>query len=613
MNVFVITLNLPKERKSLVAEELLKMAAIYPHLGTDTLCEWHSACGTIISACMHTADELSAPRRYVSQNNKQVVLYSGLPVNPAGDFPAHQADALAANWTRLDHALEGMYSLARITEDPLQLEIQTDILGFENVFYYNQGDIWLFSNSVRLIQRIYKPCSLDPLGMSMFLAMNWVGSDHTLRTGIKKIPGGQRWTWHKGDHRPKEHDYYPASNLVNQPARKLDQDTVKQLANDLMQPLNSLVKDFDTITCSLTGGRDSRLITALMVNASVSAHYYTYGNPSGGDAEIAAQICQKLNLPYEILGTDAADIKSGWDTAARQIAMRGDGMYPLQLITGTVAFSKREIDHLNIRIWGVGGEIARGHYSTPRLFLNKPSVADMQHYMATRLTSNYGDLIREEGVSQAQKYIHQFVSKYADYGFAPLDIPDAFYTYERVGRRAGNNIRTSMPFHDSFSPYCTRPFVEAAFAVSALQRCTEPLHYSLTRLLSPELHRMPFLNKPWPIQSAALYLLGELGKIKLNNLQRRLQRLTGIEKRGNIIKSHLATDTMFNRAEWLEAKREEIRDVCLSHEDSPIWDIADRLLFERITSVKYDPAERSRHMKNIFHIATLFYYDTYDK
>lgn len=610
MNVFIIAMNLPGEHRSKIAVELLKMAEVYPHLGADTLREWQSTCGTVTGACMHTIDNMSAPRRYVFQNKKQLVLYSGLPVNPAGDFPAHQADALATHWDQLDHALEGMYSLARITDAPLQIDIQTDILGLENVFYFNQGDVWLFSNSVHLIERTYKPCALDPVGMSLFLTMGWVGSDRTLRSGIKTIPPGHRWTWRKGDHKPKQHAYYPASKLARQPTGKLTNATVKQLANNLMRPLTSLQKDFDTITCALTGGRDSRLIAALLVNANVPAHYYTYGNPSGGDATIAKQICQKLNLPYEVLDIDTSDIKAGWDTAARQLARRGDGMYPLQLITGTVAFSKRQPKHLNIRMWGAGGEIARGYYSSPGLILSKPSVADIQSYLVRRSIFNHGHLILHEGIEHTWEYLHQFVTQFADDGFKPLDILDAFYAYQRVGRRAGNNIHTSIPFHDSFSPFCTRAFIEAAFSVSALQRCTEPLHYSLTRFLSPELHQLPYLKHPWSTQSKALYALNDRIKGRFTRLLRKLQQFKGEQQQNTTPKTHLAADTMFDRLDWLEEKREVIRDICLDQKDSPIWTIADRPLFEHITSSKCDPTERALYMKRIFHIATLFYYDT---
>ena len=613
MNIFVIAWNLPKERQSMIATELSRMTEIYPHLESDTLWEWHSTCGTALAASVHTADKLAAPRHYVTQSDNQVVFYSGLPVNPCGDFPAHQADALAAHWNRLDESLEGMYSITRITDDPLKFEMQTDILGFEKVFYFHQGDLWLVSNSVQLIERINRPSALDPLGASMFLAMGWVGGDRTLRTDIRTIPGGQRWTWREGDREPQQDAYYPASKLALQPRRALDSPFIKQLANDLMQPLSSLQQSFDTITCALTGGRDSRLIAALLTGAGVPAHYYTYGDPSGGDATIARQVSQALDLPYEVLDTNESAVMAGWDTAVRQIVQRADGMYPLQLIAGTVTFSDRELDHLNIRMWGAGGEIARAYYlKKPELFFAKPGVEGIQNLLVSRV-NNYAGLIRQEGIALVRDYIHQFVNQYAAVGFAPIDIPDAFYTYERVGRRAGNNMHTSIPFHDSFSPFCTRPFIEAAFTTTALQRCTEPLHYELTRFLSPELHKLPYLKESWRSQQAVLNLLKAYAKSKSDTIRKRLDRLKGRSKRDAAISNPMITNTMFDRLGWLEAKREEIREISLSQKDSLIWELVDRSMFERITSSTTDPKERSHYLKGIFHIATLFYYELYDR
>jgi hypothetical protein len=74
----------------------------------------------------------------------------------------------------------------------------------------------------------------------------------------------------------------------------------------------------------------------------------------------------------------------------------------------------------------------------------------------------------------------------------------------------------------------------------------------------------------------------------------------------------MVTNTMFDRLGWLESKREEIREISLSQKDSLIWELVDRSMFERITSSSTDPKERSHLLKGIFHIATLFYYDTYD-
>jgi len=613
MHVFLVAWNLQKDRQSAVVKELLKLQEVYPHLGANTLWEWQSACGTVMAASLHTLNSLLGPRQYVSESDRQVVFYSGLPVNPSNDFPAHKAESLATHWDQLDETLEGLYSVARISDDPPQLEVQTDVLGFEKVFYFCQENMCLISNSVRLIECIIGPRALDPLGVSMFVSMGWVGSDHTLRTDIKVMPGGQRWIWRVGQSKPVRTTYYPVSKLALQKRRKLDSSFIEQLANDLMRPLNSLGHNFDSIKCALTGGRDSRFIAALLFGAGISAEYYTYGDLSGGDVAIAKQISKMLTVPYEVYETYEFNVLAEWDTAVRQIVQRADGMYPLQLIAGTVAFSARPLDQLNIRLWGVGGEIARGYYQKPELFLRGAGLEIVQGYLFSQLIKNYNGLILEEGISLVRGYMRYFVEQCLIAGFSPVDIPDALYAFERVGRRGGNNMHASIPFHDSFSPFCTRYFLEAAFAVTALQRCTESIHYEVTRFLSPELHRLPFVGKGWRSQQGAAHVLRTYGNLQWRRIRRKLARLKGMDKQDAKSSAALITDTMFNRLGWLEAKREAIREVCLSQEDSVVWRIVDRSKFERVTSPDTSTEERSRYLKAIFHIATLFYYEIYDQ
>jgi asparagine synthase (glutamine-hydrolysing) len=563
---------------------------------------------------MHTADQVAAPRNYVMQSDGQVVFYNGLPVNPAGDYPAHRAEALSAHWDELTEKLEGVYFVARATDDPPRLELQTDILGFDQVYYFHQGDLWLVSNSVRLIERISGSSALDPLGASLFLAIKWVGADCTLRSDIRVIPGGQRWTWRKGDIERRRQSYYPPSKLARQLRQALTPSYVKQLADDLIQPLRSIGQSFDDITCAMSGGRDSRLMVALVIQAGIPARYYTYGDPSGTNAEIARRIAQTFDLPYEVVRTTTSDVIENWDKACWLHVRQSDGMSPLQFIAGTTAFLTPQIDRLDIRLWGVGGEIARAPYSgmykpgSP-LFLTRHDVAGVQRYLAEQRIKNHGGLVRQEAVELARDYIHRFVTQRADDGFAPLDIPDVFYAYQHVGRRGGSNMRRSMAIRDVFSPYCTRPFIEAAFAMPALQRYTQPLHYNVMRLLSPEMHRLPFNpvgTGPWPLQQPVMNLLKSYGTAQLRRISRRISRLF---KRDKVAPEHIVRDNMFDRWGWFEAKREQVREICLDQSDSPLWSFVDRSMFDRITSSATDPVKRSHYMKALYHIATLFYYE----
>ena len=66
---------------------------------------------------------------------------------------------------------------------------------------------------------------------------------------------------------------------------------------------------------------------------------------------------------------------------------------------------------------------------------------------------------------------------------------------------------------------------------------------------------------------------------------------------------------MFNRSSWYEAKREEIREICLEQKNALLWDFVNRNMFEEITSSKTDAADRSHYLQALYNIATLFYYE----
>ncbi|MFH1932390.1 MAG: asparagine synthase-related protein [Pseudomonadota bacterium] len=466
---------------------------------------------------------------------------------------------------------------------------------------------------MQLIERISKPRALDPLGVSIFLSTGWVGSDHTLRCDIRVIPGGQRWTWQGGDNEPTRQTYYPPSRLARQPRQVLTPSYIKQLADGLIQPLRSLSQSFDNITCSLTGGLDSRLIAAMLIRAGLKAQYYTFGDPSDTDVKIATLIARTFDLPYKVTTITVSDVISDWDNTCLQTIQQADGMRSLYLASGMLKNRAPRIDRLDVILWGAGGEIARCFYGNPHFFLARLDVADIERLLVKKRNRDYGGLIRQEGVALVRGYIHRFIMQCVDDGFAPIDIPDLFGMYQGDARRVGNNSRGLMSCRDVFSPYCTRAFVDATFALPALQRFTEPLHYSLMRLLSPELHSMPSDKGPWPLQQPIMNLIMNLlksyGTAQLARIRRRLRDVLIKANRDKCCSSYIGCDIMLDRKSWFEAKHEQLREVCLDQTNSSIWDFVDRSMFDRIMSSATDPVDRSRYLKVLCDIVTLFHYE----
>jgi asparagine synthase (glutamine-hydrolysing) len=602
MNLFVVGWNLPKDRHRLILTELRQMKDIYSELDPKTC--WHrmSTCGTIFSASMSVPNRVATPRRYVAQTDNQAVFFSGLPVNPNGGYCGHCAEDLIPRWEELTDVLEGQYVLVRVTDHPAKLELQTDILGYEQVFYSKQADYWLISNSVFLIEKLTDFRTMDALGAGFFLSAGWVGADRTLREGIRVIPAGQYWTWQKGKAEPKRKSYYPLAKLTRQQSFSTRTPQIKSLADKMSQPCLNLCQNFQDIKCTLTGGRDSRLIAALLIKNGLQVEYITTGNQLTPDVQIASNIAEKLNLTHKVAKVADSDILSKWDIALKRSIRQTDGMRSLFLIRGIVNSLQSKFDRKQMILWGAGGEIARCFYGYPYSFPGKLNYSSIVKVIRKKRNKSFGGLVTPDIVKLVEDYIKSYVRKGVDDGFKLANIPDAFGMYQGDARRIGNNMRGLMMSRDVFSPFCTRAFVEAAFAIPLIKRYAESLHYRLILSLSPELHRLDFDKYSWPQQQLYLNIIRAY-----RNANKRFS-IKKLLKRSRPIKTE-KKPSFSEHYSWFESKRNEIQEVCMDHHNSIIWDFVDRSVYEKLMSTSTDPIERSKYIKVICNIATLFYYE----
>jgi asparagine synthase (glutamine-hydrolysing) len=269
VNLFIISWQLAQERTPAILTELLRLQQeVYPLLDADTL--WHQSAGDeAFVASIHTATAAARPRSYVSQEPNHITFYEGVPVDRTGTFNALRADELSAHWDHLPTSLEGTFVIVRMTHSPPQIEVLTDPMGTVEVFYLNQGNTWLISNSARLLERIGKITTLDPLGVSLFVTIGWVGSDRTLRQDIRVMPAGM---------------------------------------------CHSLSSHFGKVSCPLTAGHDSRLLASVLIHARIPAQYYTLASYSSTDILVATQIAQAFALEHHICDHPVRDLAISCDS-----------------------------------------------------------------------------------------------------------------------------------------------------------------------------------------------------------------------------------------------------------------------------------------------------------
>ncbi len=584
------------------------MKAVYPTLDVDTIWDHRTPDKSILAASISADATRLEPRQVVSRNADGVALYSGMPVDPENRYRAHKADDLAVHWRELKDRLEGTYSVVKITDRDNQVEFQTDLLGGEAVYHVRHKGGWLFSNSVLLLERLVGWRPLDDLGVSMYLHIGHTVGDRTLRRDIRVMGGAQRWTLGGRSRVPTKYCYFPLSKLANLPRRNLDDDFVRDLAGELQRPLISLAENFDSVVCPLTGGKDSRVIASLLMDANIESQYFTFGDPNGGDAQVAAGLAQKFDLKHEFKTVDEQGVFESWDKMCLQTVRSTDGMRSLHHLGGMAKSAPISGAGKDIYLWGACGEVARSFFGNLPFLNRRLSVQDIKKILDRTGPDDSTGLVRETAKARARAWKDQCVDSCADQGMALLDIPDVFGNHYFDARRLSNNGRGLAPIRDTFTPYASRAFLEATFSQPVLSRFTEPLHYRLLETLSPGLHRFPFDKHPWRSQNPMLNLARIRARKKALFIKRKLRRIRNLVSPAKV--NYSKVDSMFSRLDWFEDKRSYLRQFALDSASSCVWEFVDRDQFEKITSDDTNSTVRSHNLKLLFLVVTLLYYES---
>jgi asparagine synthase (glutamine-hydrolysing) len=586
VNLFIAAWNLSEHDRQKALAAIPGMGGVYPQLDLGTM--WGVSSGKAWAGGVHDRAGGSLKRQYVFQSEQEVLFFDGCPVDRTGRFWALDAPALAANWNSLTGSLEGQFVVMRVGRESSGLDLITDFLGMSQVYYRHEGGAWWISNSVELISRAAGVTGVDPLGVSLALSLGWAGADRTLMRDVRVIPPGSCWTWREPGEQPSARQYFLPRHLARSSRRQqfTGIDAIK-LREELTGMCRILSRFSGFLSCPVTGGRDSRVLVSLMRHGSIRGQYYTDGEAESNEVKISQRIAEQLGLQHTTAPKDVREIVEGWDEVSGRVIRQNDGMVSLWQVAD---LWKPSSSQGSVGLWGIGGEIARGNYSNPRLFVGRKGVGDIKRFLSRRVLDGHGGLVRMEAFLAARDYLESWVDEMSGEGFAPVDIPDLFYTYERIRRWAGSNARKILPVHDLFSPFCTRAFVGEAFRLQAAYRYSEPLHYQLLAL-DPVLHAIPFLKEPWRPQCPAVNMLSAVWRRRL--------RLGGRKKA--VGSASIQESLMRNR--WCH-----FREFCLDQESSPLWGFIDRGRFEAVMRGQPDIGLCQDKGLPLFQIFTLFYY-----
>lgn len=572
MHVFACAVQVPSIDPELLADEL---AAVGAEFGLGPGAIWRAASSTkaVHVAGLHHAPEVAPARRYVHIGERSVTWFDGLPVAPSrADFDERDAAGLDAHWSALPELLEGQFSALRMDLETDHVGVLLDPLGLVPVFIARVGDGHVLSNSAVLLARLIRTREPDPFGVATFVGIGWASARHTLLDGITVLEGGGVHTVGAGHVDTKLH--FGPGILAQRPRGSNDPAAV---ARELVELTSSACRDFELVQCALTGGRDSRLLAALLINAGVEAEYYTIGHRGDLDIDLAGEVAQRAGLKYALTTVDEINPGIDWSAAADSFMARVDGLAALDQLRDHLHLSE-PLRRLDLKMWGVGGEMGRaGTGNLVPLASNVPVIRNSMAYQHRLLSAKArdGGLLTPAGRSIVEDSIRRFLVRRREEGWKTYELNESFYVFERTGCWGMTGPRRTAVTADVFAAFITRPFLDYAFSVTTGARYVEAPHYRLMSELSPELRDMRYFS-PWRSQHPRL--AGAMASEQFaRTLLRRLRA-----------KDELSTADSPKRLEaresfvhgWLEARLELVREVCL--QPSGPWELIDRHRLESL-------------------------------
>jgi asparagine synthase (glutamine-hydrolysing) len=605
MLIFIAGWQLSARQRHRVPEVLRQVAAAYPTVDTSHSYKFIVSDRAFVQV-LAAPLAMSAPSLPVTADSQGLTFIAGAAVDPSGRFNPMHARQLAGHrdtWTEL----EGQFVALHASHEGL--EIVNDAFGIFPVFVLRQGESYLISNSATALAVLGNISALDPLGVSTFIGSRWAAADRTLVQQVTVMPGAQKWRWTQGKGLSQEtyHDY---TKVTRQPKVAPSDEWLLHNAGQLSTQLSLLAEQTRALHIPISGGRDTRVMVALSLEKNPDAPYFTVGDSSRTDVHIGKEIAERYGLQHRHDEIDPAEITDNWQQLAQQVVRRNDGMVTLAHIRN--AIETVSYDHLPMMLYGAGGEIARGHYHDFATCFGRPSKAHLVHHLHDKLVGYKTTLLTDTAHEHINGYLQQFVDHHVDQGIASEDIPEIFYLQETTRRWGGNQFRQVMNSFEVFSPFCTRPYVDAAFALSAQWRVMEVLPLGLIRVTRPELLALPFDKSPSPSTVKALRreMQRKHRTIMLKSVARKLRIAETLKQ----IKIKKPEPKEFGRLEervyWFEASSETIREFCLDQTGSQLWRYVSRSDFERVM-YKGNVALRQENLGRIYNIVTAFYYEAY--
>jgi len=391
-------------------------------------------------------------------------------------------------------AIGGCFSVFRATED--ELSAATAVHRICPVYYAETPDVHVIGSRALLVHLASggERVEWDVLALQSMIRQGYFLSDETPYRGVTTLPPSSSVTVRNGR---RTITTTPLPTAVPVPeSRRHRKRLVRELAEALLATVEPLRTTREPVNLALSGGRDSRLIAAVLHAAGIPLRATTNGLDTNPDVIIARKVTRALRIEHTVIPPVRAEKKDAIVvehplTRTHETLRACEGMTSAyESIVGYLPYSAKPT------MSGQSGESLRA--GSLLLLQSDLSEKALRRRVDVTFLRDPG-LFTEEANEHARELAEPWRKR------APLEALDHMYISYKVGRWQAGARAGSLRRGDQIWPFFDNRVVRAALGLDQTWRLSEEVIYELLGILAPSLRNIPVEGKPWRFTAGKRY------------------------------------------------------------------------------------------------------------
>ncbi len=388
--------------------------------------------------------------------------------------------------------LSGCFSAIRVTEEEIQAA--TASTRAHSVFHAENDDVHVVGNRALHVHLVTNDGKVawHELALQTMVRQGYFLSDETPYRGVTAL-GPSSVITVKDGRRSLATRPLPAAQPVPASARARRR-AIAQLSDALVAAVEPLRAVSEPVNLALTGGRDSRLMAALLHAGRVPFRATTNGLDTHPDVIIAGAIAARLGIQHTVIPPVRTEAKDAVlvphpSVRAYEVVRACEGMTSAyESIVDYRPYSTMPT------MSGQSGEILRGGF----LYSQGQTTDKAMRRRVSDFFLKNEPLFTDEANEHARELAQPWLRRV---GENPWEVLDHLYVTYRVGRWHAAARVGSLRRGDPVQPFLDNRVVVEALSLDQRWRHSEEVVYELISRLAPGLQKIELEGKPWRFQA----------------------------------------------------------------------------------------------------------------